>query len=96
MHQLSLDRVLAPAAELAHRGHGIGVGEVVLLPPRGLQLDLQPDAVGVIEIEGLAVLALDDQAHLNITVAANPASIPPHYAGAALKWIENRFSLVSV
>ena len=59
--------------------HGIGVAIEVLSPPRGLQLDLQPDAVGVIEIEGLAVFTLDDLGHrLHINKVVHKQKAPEH------------------
>jgi hypothetical protein len=50
--------------QLPHVGHRVRVLIQVLFRFPGLQFDLQTDAIGVMEVEGLPIAPLDDISHL--------------------------------
>ena len=50
--------------QLAYEQHRVGVTVRVLIRFPSLQFDLQPNAIGVVEVEGLAIAPLDNVSHL--------------------------------
>src|SRR5439155_17014499 len=54
--------------QLAYERHWVGVTIGVLLCFPSLQFDLQPNAIRVMEVEGLAIAALDNVGNLDTMV----------------------------